>query len=203
MRRGRGTVTAVLAVAVVLPAAACAADAGASGAVAAAPAVAAVQTEASCLVPDVLRALALDPGPTAAPSAAPAGRGVPPDGFAADTVLVCGRGQPLRDSAGVWHSVTSTRLEGDLTEVLRLVAPVRTSGTCADGPAPQVWLVDALDAGVLLPADIACDGAGDALAAALGELDVVRTTEEPVDLAVPAPDTSQGPGAPGARTLAP
>ncbi|QGQ18695.1 hypothetical protein GC089_04825 [Cellulomonas sp. JZ18] len=207
MRRGRGAGTAALVVAVVLPVAACTAAPQSRGDVSAAPAVAAVHAEASCLLPDVLRALALDPASAVAASvpasAAAVERGTPPDGFVADTVLVCGRGQPLRDSAGTWHSVTSTRLEGDLTDVLAAVGPVRTAAACEDGPAPQVWLLDALDGGVLLPADVACGGAGDGLTAALAELDVVRATEEPVDLVVPATDGSPGPGAPGARTAGP
>ncbi|WP_136519199.1 MULTISPECIES: hypothetical protein [Cellulomonas] len=207
MRRGQGAGAAALAVAVVLTAAGCSAGSGADGGTASARVPAAVPTRASCLVPEVLHALALDPAPsratTSAEPSAPVERGGPPDDFVADTVLVCGRGEPLRDSAGTWHSVTSTRLEGDLTQVLRLLDERRTTGTCEEGPAPQVWLVDALDGAVLLPEDTACTGAGDALTAALAELDVVRTTEEPVELAVPTADGTPGAGGPGAPTPRP
>ncbi|MFC8191392.1 hypothetical protein ACFUMH_06965 [Cellulomonas sp. NPDC057328] len=205
MRRGRRTTWALLTAVVVLPAAAaCAPGGGPAGAAASASRTAQVRAEASCLVPEVLRALALEPlpVPTASP-APPVDRGTPPDGFVADTVLVCGRGEPLRDSAGTWHSVTSTRLEGDLTELLRLVERRATPEPCASGPAPQVWLVDALDDAVLLPEGLACAGDGDAVGGALAELDVVRRTEEPVVLAVPADAGALGPGAPGARAAAP
>lgn len=205
MRRGRRAARALLVTVVVLPAGACAADAGRSGATAEAAETADVRTAASCLVPDVLDALALEPAPTATPAPAPVERGAPPDDFVADTVLVCGRGEPLRDSAGTWHSVTSTRLEGDLTELLRLVDGAPTPAACAGEPPRQVWLVDALDDAVLLPAALACPGTGegDAVVAALDALDVVRRTEEAVSLAVPADADALGPGGPGARAAAP
>ncbi len=203
MRRGCGATRAVLAAVVVLPVAACAPAGGPTGATASASETAEVRAEASCLVPEVLRALALEPLPVPTASTAPVDRGTPPEGFVADTVLVCGRGEPLRDSAGTWHSVTSTRLEGDLTELLRLVERRATPEPCATGPAPQVWLVDALDDAVLLPEALACAGDGDAVDGALADLDVVRRTEEPVVLAVPADVDALGPGAPGARAAAP
>ncbi|QCB92946.1 hypothetical protein [Cellulomonas shaoxiangyii] len=193
---------ALLAAALVLPAAACS-DGAATGAPAAAPVTTGVRSDASCLVPEVLEALVLQPDPAATASAGAVERGAPPDGFVADTVLVCRRGEPMRDSAGTWHSVTATRLEGDLTELLRLVAPGSTPGACTDGPPPQVWLVDALDDAVLLPAEAACTGTGDAVVAALDALDVVRRTEEPVSLAVRADADALGPGAPGARAARP
>ena len=146
-------------------------------------ATAEVRTDASCLDVGVLEALGLElDASRAADAAEPAARGLPPADFVADTALVCDRGETLRDSAGRWWAVTATRLEGDLgplVEVVTRAAP----GECGTAVVPQVWLVDAMGAAVLLPADAACEGA--ATADALDALDVLDRTEHPVALAQP------------------
>ena len=152
---------------------------------------AAVRPGASCLNPEVLDALGLEldeslrtQGPTT-----PAARGLPPDRFVADTVLVCDRGETLRDSAGTWWSVTATRLEGDVDGLVAAVA-TGASGTCGS-VVPQVWLVDTMGEAVLLPRATACSSDGP-VGTALAELDVVDRTEHPVALTHPpaVPDPS-------------
>ncbi|MBO3088505.1 hypothetical protein [Cellulomonas dongxiuzhuiae] len=158
--------------------------AGCDQSVAAQPAAttAEVRTDASCLDPEVLDALGLELDPSLRTgAAATTTRGLPPEGFVADTALLCDRGGTLRDSAGRWWAVTSTRLEGDLEPLVRGVTG--TSAACGVGIVAQVWLVDALGAAVLLPREAACSGAG--LPAALEELDVVDRTEHPVALEQP------------------
>ncbi|MDQ0426257.1 hypothetical protein [Cellulomonas iranensis] len=189
MRAARRAVTAV---AVLLAAAACATDAPSAEDAAVPPAE--VRTDAGCLDPGVLDALGLELDAslrTTAPQATT--RGLPPAGFVADSVLVCDRGDPLRDSAGTWWSVTATRLEGDLDDLLGEVDGTRTPRECPDDAVvPQVWLVDAMGAAVLLPADVACDGA-DGIPAALGTLEVVERTEHPVALAQPVTAQASAP----------
>ncbi|MCC2335935.1 hypothetical protein [Cellulomonas wangsupingiae] len=165
--------------------------AGCSAATSDAPAAttAEVRTEASCLDPDVLDALGLELDEslrTRAP--APVTRGLPPEGFVAETALVCDRGETLRDSAGRWRAVTATLLEGDLDPLVDLVAGTTTVAACGTGVVAQVWLVDAMGAAVLLPRDAAC--AGDELAVALADLGVVDRTEHPVALAQPVAGAS-------------
>lgn len=148
------------------------------------PATAAVRATASCLNPEVLAALGLELDPslrTAAPTTA-ATRGLPPEGFVADSVLVCDRGETLRDSAGTWWSVTTTRLEGDLGGLVDEVVTAGPEPTCGPVLAPQVWLVDVMGEAVLLPSGAACPaGVADALAG----LEVVERTEHPVALTRP------------------
>ncbi len=152
---------------------------------------AAVRSGASCLNPEVLDALGLEldeslrtPG-----AGTPAARGLPPDRFVADTVLVCDRGETLRDSAGTWWSVTATRLEGDVETVVAAAAS-GSSGACGS-VVPQVWLVDAMGEAVLLPRGTTCPADGP-VGTALAELDVVDRTEHPVALThrAPAPGPS-------------
>ncbi len=172
---GRGAVTLVALLVV----------AGCGSTIAAGPPVATaeVRTAASCLDPDVLDALGLELDESRRSEApAPTTRGLPPEGFVADTALVCDRGGTLRDSAGRWHAVSATRLEGDLDPLVRLVTRA-TPAACGPGVVPQVWLVDAMGAAVLLPRDAGCrDGA---MADALGRLDVIERSEHPVALAQP------------------
>lgn len=168
---GRGATTAIAVLAL----------AGCSQSVAAQPAVttAEVRTDASCLDAEVLDALGLELDAslrTGAPAATT--RGLPPDGFVPDTALLCDRGTTLRDSAGRWWAVTSTRLEGDLEPLVGVMT--RASAACGVGIVAQVWLVDALGAAVLLPREAACSD--DGLPAALEQLDVVDRTEHPVAL---------------------
>ena len=152
---------------------------------------AAVRPSASCLNPEVLDALGLEldeslrtQGPTT-----PAARGLPPDRFVADTVLVCDRGETLRDSAGTWWSVTATRLEGDVDGLVTAVT-TGVPGACG-AVVPQVWLVDTMGEAVLLPRTTACPADGP-VGTALAELDVVDRTEHPVALTHPpaVPDPS-------------
>lgn len=156
--------------------------------------LAVVRTDATCLDAEVLDALGLELDAslrTSAPTG-PASRGLPPVGFAADSVLVCDRGEPMRDSVGTWWSVTATRLEGDVTTLVDAVDAATPAAGCAPGVVAQVWLVDALGGGVLLPRDAAC--AGDAeVPAALDDLDVVERTEHPVALTRPVTAEAAGP----------
>ena len=170
--RGAATVVTVLALA------------GCGGSVAVSPPVATaeVRTDASCLDPDVLDALGLELDESRrADAPAPTTRGLPPEGFVADTALVCDRGETLRDSAGRWQAVSATRLEGDLGPLERVLTDGAPAACSAD-LVPQVWLVDAMGSAVLLPREAAC---GDATADALEGLDVIERTELPVALAQP------------------
>jgi len=143
-------------------------------------ATAEVRADVSCLDPEVLDALGLELDPSLRTAATVVTtRGLPPDGFVADSALVCDRGETLRDSAGIWLAVTATRLEGDLDPLVDVVART-TPAVCGPGLVPQVWLVDAMGGAVLLPRDATC---GDDVPAVLEDLDVVDRTERPVALA--------------------
>lgn len=174
MRAGRGAAAALAVLTLV----------GCGQTVAAQPVVttAEVRTDASCLHDEVLDALGLELDPslrTQEPTATT--RGLPPEGFVADTALVCDRGETLRDSDGRWWAVTATRLEGDLEPLVGVVT--RTPAACGVGVVAQVWLVDAMGAAVLLPREAAC--AGDDVPAVLADLEVLDRTEHPVALAQP------------------
>lgn len=184
-------VRATTALAAVLVVAGCAATSSSDGSPAP---TAEVRTGAGCLDPGVLEALGLRLDATLHTGApTPTSRGLPPAGFVADSVLVCERGETLRDSAGTWWSVTATRLEGDLTGLVDDVTDAADGAGCADGAdVPQVWLVDAMGSAVLLPRDAACGGA-DGLPAALETLEVVERTEHPVELARPVTAQASAP----------
>lgn len=137
-----------------------------------------VSSGASCLDPGVLAELGLRLDPslrTAAPE--PTSRGLPPETFVADSVVVCDRGETLRDSAGRWWAVTTTHLEGDLDPLVTALGST-TPEPCGLGVVPQLWLVDALGAAVLLPRDTACD-----VTDLLATLEAVDRVEQPVALA--------------------
>ncbi len=191
----RGTTAVVVVPTLVLLAAGCASGADGAGSSAGsaprvAPVTADVQRGASCVDDDVLSALGLVLDPSLRTEApAPTTRGLPPEGFVADSVLLCDRGATMRDSVGTWWSVTATRLEGDLTPLVAAARRAPTPATCAPGVVAQVWLVDALGSAVLLPSDAACAGDGD-VPAALDGLDVVDRTEHPVALVGPTAGAS-------------
>ncbi|UZN02214.1 hypothetical protein [Cellulomonas sp. S1-8] len=169
---------AVAAVVVALAIAGCGQDAPSPARVATAE----VRSDASCLDPDVLDALGLELDPSLrADQPAATTRGLPPVGFVADTVLLCDRGETLRDSAGRWWAVTATLLEGDLDPLVGVMTGTTPAAACGTAIAPQVWLVDAMGAAVLLPRDATC--ADDDVAAALADLAVVDRMEHPVALA--------------------
>lgn len=135
---------------------------------------------ASCLDPDVLDALGLELDPSLSSEAPePTTRGLPPADFVADSVVVCDRGETLRDSAGRWWAVTTTLLEGDLDPLVTRLDDVLTA-ECRPAVVPQVWLVDAMGDAVLLPRETACTAV---VAQALDDLQAVDTTERPVALA--------------------
>jgi len=143
-----------------------------------------VRTDASCLDPDVLDALGLELDASLRTDApAPTTRGLPPEGFVADTVLVCDRGETLRDSVGRWWAVTATLLEGDLAPLVGVVTRPTPAAGCGTGVVAQLWLVDAMGAAVLLPRDAAC--AGDEVPTTLADLAVIDRTEHAVALAQP------------------
>lgn len=156
--------------------------AGCGRSAAASPEVAAeVRTEATCLDPDVLAVLGLELDPSLQAEAPPAAvRGAPPEDFVADTALVCDRGETLRDSDGRWWAITATRVEGDLDALIDLADP-GAPAACEAAVVPQVWLVDAMGAAVLLPRDAACPLPE--FSAVLAGLSVVQRTEHPVALA--------------------
>jgi len=193
--------------ALVLALAACSPDADAatgSGADAPPPTAAQRSTVAAgpdCLAPQVLTALGFDAaGYTRSTHAdAPDPVAVPPE-FTAVSAVLCTTGETLTDAAGRWAAVTASRLEGDvapLLDALGAPATVRTGTSAAGCPAGEradLWLVDALGAGVrvALPGS-SCGALPAAVADGLAALDVVDVEHYPVALV--APGATPGPTA--------
>lgn len=154
----------------------------------------AVPSGADCLAPQVLAALGFA-GPAAGSTAHPDApdAGALPDDFTAVSAVLCTTGETLTDAAGRWAAVTATRLEGDVGPLVTALraATTRPAGTTAtacadDGDRADLWLVDALGAGVrvALP-DGGCGALPVAVSEGLAALDAVDVEHYAVELVGP------------------
>lgn len=152
--RGLGRVVAVLAglSAGALVMTGCSAEPASDSLASGAPttAVATPTRQADCLAAPILAAIGL-PAVEGEATDAPTPGAVPAD-FVPVAAVRCAPGEPLRDTEGEWSSVTSTRLEGDMADlVAALDRPSSVDPARCVVPEPaSLWLVDALDKAVLV-----------------------------------------------------
>lgn len=164
--------------------------AGCAGTGAALVAEAETAPRADCLAPQVVAALGLtadEVSGTAHPDVP--GPGAVPETFTPVNAVQCVGGERLTDAQGVWAAVTVRQLEGDLEPLLEALEepsePVAADQECApqDGPAWELWLVDALGRAVRAarPVD-ACGAPLEQVTAAVEALDATGEEHFPVDL---------------------